>query len=100
MLQKILKEQIKNTKKKINHKEIDQLLEVTYSAKELLTSDLKPQNKLNKLGGLLSEGWELKQKFSNNVSNTKIKKIYDKGMKAGAYGGKLCGAGGGGFILF
>ena len=65
-----------------------------------MTSDLKPQNKLNKLGGLLSEGWELKQKFSNNVSNTKIKKIYDKGMKAGAYGGKLCGAGGGGFILF
>ena len=41
-----------------------------------------------------------KAKFSTSVSLPKIDAIYDEAMRLGAYGGKLCGAGGGGFLLF
>ena len=47
---------------------------------------------------MLAENWELK-KLDNNVSNPAINKIY-KGISSGATGGKLLGAGAGGFILF
>ncbi len=49
---------------------------------------------------LLNEAWDLKKRLANNVSNKEIDSIYDKAIKAGALGGKLLGAGGGGFILF
>lgn len=51
-------------------------------------------------GGLLSEAWGLKKSLADNVSNEDIDNIYDKAMKTGAIGGKLLGAGGGGFMLF
>ena len=51
------------------------------------------------LGRLLHKNWELK-KISNAVSNPELDKIYDKGMKLGALGGKILGAGQGGSILF
>ena len=43
---------------------------------------------------------EIKKKLQNNVSNKKIDKIYSQGINAGSSGGKLLGAGAGGFILF
>lgn len=49
---------------------------------------------------LLHESWESKQKLSNLVANETIKEYYSRGLKQGAYGGKLLGAGGGGFLLF
>ncbi|MGY9005582.1 MAG: GHMP family kinase ATP-binding protein [Alphaproteobacteria bacterium] len=52
------------------------------------------------LGALLHESWTLKKHFSKNVSNEKIDEIYDAACSAGALGGKLLGAGGGGFIIF
>ena len=51
------------------------------------------------LGELLDNTWELK-KISNNVSNDKINDIYEAGMRHGAIGGKLIGAGQGGYFLF
>ena len=51
-------------------------------------------------GAVLNEGWELKRKLSDAISTDNIDNWYRAGMKAGAYGGKLCGAGGGGFLLF
>lgn len=51
-------------------------------------------------GKLLHEAWTLKRQLSNYVSTPKIDSIYDTALKAGAIGGKLLGAGGGGFILF
>ncbi len=51
-------------------------------------------------GRLLHENWILKKSLSDKVSTQHIDEIYDKGMAAGALGGKILGAGGGGFILF
>ncbi len=55
---------------------------------------------LEELGGLLHVGWELKKRLSEKVHDDEIDRIYDLGMRAGAYGGKLLGAGAGGFFLF
>jgi len=49
---------------------------------------------------LLGKTWELKKKLLGDLSNSTIDKLYEKGIKAGASGGKLLGAGAGGFILF
>ena len=51
-------------------------------------------------GKLLHETWLLKKSLSNKVSTSQIDDIYNQGMAAGALGGKILGAGGGGFILF
>jgi len=48
----------------------------------------------------LHEGWILKQSLSQGISNQDINDLYEKGIKAGALGGKLLGAGGSGFLLF
>ncbi len=58
-----------------------------------------PQRDLADLGGLLHEGWMLKRELSSNVSNRAIDDLYQAAMEAGALGGKLLGAGGGGFLL-
>lgn len=51
-------------------------------------------------GKILKRGWDKKRSLSKEISNQEIDKLYEKGIKAGATGGKLLGAGGGGFILF
>ena len=55
---------------------------------------------IDEFGHLLNEGWQYKKSLSNLVSNNEIDEIYKLAMKAGAIGGKILGAGGGGFILF
>lgn len=52
------------------------------------------------LGKLLHENWLMKKKLASKISNQAIDKLYDRGIKAGAWGGKVLGAGGGGCILF
>jgi D-glycero-alpha-D-manno-heptose-7-phosphate kinase len=56
--------------------------------------------KLDDFGPILHENWILKQKLASQISNSGINDIYEAGLKAGATGGKLLGAGGGGFMLF
>jgi D-glycero-alpha-D-manno-heptose-7-phosphate kinase len=56
--------------------------------------------RINDFGKLLHENWILKQKLASNISNKGIEEIYNTGLKSGAEGGKLLGAGGGGFFLF
>jgi D-glycero-alpha-D-manno-heptose-7-phosphate kinase len=51
-------------------------------------------------GQVLHRGWELKRMLASNVSNEQIDLSYNRAMAAGAEGGKLCGAGGGGFLMF
>lgn len=53
-----------------------------------------------KLGDLLNISWNNKRLLANRISNSEIDEIYEAGKKAGAFGGKLLGAGGGGFFLF
>src|SRR5262249_50836796 len=55
---------------------------------------------LYRLGDLLHEGWILKRSLAEGVTNPHIDRIYDAAMAAGATGGKLLGAGGGGFMVF
>ena len=52
------------------------------------------------IGHALRMNWDLKLKFSNKVANEDIIKMYDKGREGGASGGKIIGAGGGGFMMF
>jgi D-glycero-alpha-D-manno-heptose-7-phosphate kinase len=57
-------------------------------------------NQTLKFGELLHEHWEHKKSRSTSISNELIDEAYDLGMKSGAVGGKLVGAGGGGFLMF
>ncbi|MFZ5425788.1 MAG: SIS domain-containing protein [Thermodesulfobacteriota bacterium] len=52
-----------------------------------------------RIGGLLHESWQNKKRFSSNVSNPDIDRYYETAMRCGALGGKITGAGGGGFLL-
>ena len=49
---------------------------------------------------MMHEGWLMKRSLTTKITNSKIDEWYESAIRAGAYGGKLCGAGGGGFLLF
>ena len=51
------------------------------------------------LGAILHQGWEAKRKLAQGVSSSELDEIYERAVKAGAIGGKISGAGGGGFFL-
>ena len=59
-----------------------------------------PHTPLRGLGELLHDSWRLKRELADGVSNSQIDEIYEAGCAAGAIGGKLLGAGGGGFMVF
>lgn len=63
-----------------------------------LYDNIKKSN-LTTFGELLNENWQSKKKFSKNVSNSTIDKLYQSAIDSGAIGGKLTGAGGGGHLL-
>lgn len=61
---------------------------------------LQNQNRgLHELGALLNESWKLKRDLTQEISNKKIDDLYQAALDGGAYGGKLLGAGGGGFLM-
>jgi D-glycero-alpha-D-manno-heptose-7-phosphate kinase len=88
-------EQIKNTKNKL--KELKLMKEMVDHALEIL-NDRGPS--LDKFGKLLHESWKLKRSLTHLITTGHIDQIYDAGIGCGALGGKLLGAGGGGFMLF
>jgi D-glycero-alpha-D-manno-heptose-7-phosphate kinase len=61
---------------------------------------LSSRDSLDGFGDLLDEAWRLKRSLSGAVSNTQVDDIYAEAKRGGARGGKLLGAGGGGFVLF
>ena len=75
-------------------KEMLQLVDEAQAILENKHSDL------NEFGRLLDHTWRLKRNTGGKISNSFIDDIYEKGLKSGAIGGKLLGAGGGGFLLF
>lgn len=78
----------------------DQLKEM-YSLVDVAQKVLEDSNRdLDEFGKLLAHTWELKRGTSSVVSTSTIDLIYQKGINAGAIGGKLLGAGGGGFFVF
>jgi D-glycero-alpha-D-manno-heptose-7-phosphate kinase len=66
-------------------------------AVDILADETTP---ILELGELLHESWQLKRELGSRVSNREIDEIYEAGRAAGAVGGKLLGAGGGGFMVF
>ena len=59
-----------------------------------------PTRSLDEFGRLLHESWQIKRSLTHKISNSNIDEVYQTGLSAGALGGKLLGAGGGGFMLF
>lgn len=91
----IAKEQIKKTPDK--KKELTRMTEIVDEAIGILNEN---NLDLTDFGKLLHENWMIKRKLTNKITTNTIDKIYNDAKKAGALGGKLLGAGGGGFILF
>lgn len=76
---------------------LKQMYELVDRAEQILTN--KSIN-LDEFGKLLNFTWNLKRKTGKAVTNSEIDKLYERGIKSGALGGKLLGAGGGGFFIF
>ncbi len=90
----IAQEQIQNTQR--NKNELFKMKELVDEAYKILTSG---KDDFVEFGRLLNEAWKLKKRLSTKITNSDIDSIYEAAIKNGAVGGKLCGAGGGGFIL-
>lgn len=90
----IAKSQEKATRDKTT--ELKEMLGLVDDAEKVLTS----KGDLNEFGRLLDYTWKLKRGITSDISNNSIDELYTRAIKAGAIGGKLLGAGGGGFLLF
>lgn len=88
-----VQEQVEKTA--INVPYLAQMKDLTFEAAKVLQSSAP----LKEFGRLLDEGWKLKQSLSSKITNNVINEMYSVAQKAGAVGGKLLGAGGGGFVL-
>ncbi len=93
----IIKEQQKNVVEK-NEKSIEAMHHLKEQARMMKEALLKGQ--LNEIGEILNYGFQQKRLIAHNISNDFIEHIYDAAKKAGATGGKISGAGGGGFMIF
>ncbi len=79
------------------YKYLEKMLELVDAAEKTLVDD---SVELDKFGELLNESWQLKKQTGKAITTDSIDALYEKGIAAGALGGKLLGAGGGGFMLF
>ncbi len=93
----IIKEQVKNVNSK-NEKSIEAMHHLKDQAK--MMKDALLQGNLNEIGVILDYGFEQKRQMAANISNSDIEEVYEAAKKAGATGGKISGAGGGGFMIF
>lgn len=91
----IATEQVKLTPHK--QKELHTMHQMVGEAESIVAS---PNRSLDEFGTLMHESWQLKRSLTQKISNADIDQIYQAGLDAGALGGKLLGAGGGGFMLF
>ena len=94
---KILMEQTKRNKIGKNDSTLDEIKKKTLEALDVL---INQKINLTKFGELLNDTWILKKKLSSKISNKFIDKYYDLALNSGATGGKILGAGSGGFMLF
>ncbi|PYU95820.1 MAG: GHMP kinase [Acidobacteria bacterium] len=91
----VLAEQKSNTSKKM-----ESLLKMREHACQLQALTCNGRFDVTKFGRILDEGWQLKRQLATTITNNQIDAWYHAAIAAGAEGGKLCGAGGGGFLLF
>jgi len=90
----VLKKQATQTAEKI-----DSLREMK-NLVEPLRNTISSENNLGEFGRILHRNWQLKRSITSEISTKSIDQIYEKAREAGAIGGKILGAGGGGFLLF
>ena len=94
MASSVLSEQVEKLKTNVNVDNTKRIVNMAYKSIDLLKS-----NNLDKFGILMHESWQVKKQLSSNVSNSLIDDMYTTAMEAGALGGKILGAGGGGYLL-
>ncbi len=95
----ILKEQMERTRSQVNDEHLKRMHEMVFEAEAIISGE-KEEYMMSMLGKLLDESWLLKKQLSSKISNPVIDLAYEAAKNAGAYGGKLCGAGSGGFLAF
>lgn len=88
--------QIEATNRNQNHNQLTEMHQMVEEATGILSGN----GDLEDFGRMLHETWQLKRSLTDRISSGNIDEIYESGMAAGATGGKLLGAGGGGFMLF
>lgn len=93
---KIIEAQVKNVKEKKRES-----LEAMHKLKEqaILMKESILKGKLDEIGEILDYGWQYKKQMAEGITNPVIEEIYEEAKKAGATGGKISGAGGGGFMM-
>jgi D-glycero-alpha-D-manno-heptose-7-phosphate kinase len=91
----ILGQQKKNISQSDKARNLLQMCDLAEQMRKSLQSD-----DISSFGHYLNEGWMLKKELASGISNPAIDEAYELAMKNGALGGKLLGAGGGGFLLF
>ena len=91
----VAQEQVRVTHQR--KKELEAMLECVQEAETIVRDTSRS---LDDFGRLLHESWQIKRTLTQKITNPAIDEIYEAGLSAGALGGKLLGAGGGGFMLF
>jgi len=91
----IAQEQLRLTPQRT--RELNAMLGLVDEAEAIITNPNRP---LSEFGRLLHEGWKIKRTLTQRITNPHLDEIYEAGLSAGALGGKLLGAGGGGFMAF
>ncbi len=94
----VLGEQIDNIVKKKNDTDLQELYKLVGVAGDMMEAR-KGESLVNELARMLHEAWQIKKRLSSNISNNAIDELYETCRSHGALGGKLCGAGAGGFLL-
>ncbi len=94
---KIIEAQVKNVNKK-KEKSIEAMHKLKEQA--ILMKEVVLRGELDKIGEILDFGWKYKKQMAEGITNPIIDEIYETAKKAGATGGKISGAGGGGFMIF
>jgi D-glycero-alpha-D-manno-heptose-7-phosphate kinase len=90
----ILSEQKANMAQQDKFKTVEQMVDLAEQMRQYLAD-----GNLSAFGELLHQGWLLKKQVASRITNPAVDEFYEKALKAGALGGKLLGAGGGGFLL-
>lgn len=93
-----LDEQLEATKEKKVDNHLGQMLGLVAQTVDILQVK-NPDKMLAEFGAMLHEGWMTKRQLSSKITNNHIDELYQKSIASGALGGKLCGAGSGGFLL-
>jgi len=91
----ILQEQQAKTQQPENMASLRKMRDMAVSLKDQLNGNAA----VDIFGDMLNRGWQLKKELASGISNDKIDQYYEKALDAGALGGKVLGAGGGGFLL-